>query len=208
MVLSYFFIWDIFFCFPILFDSLWLCVCVFIMDNSPPVLFPCLGGVALCRNELYCLSLPRFWLSLRPSLHFFQPHGIQNFSPAIDLSMALKCAPCVCLLGLTGFCAWHGAGQTSLPTGSGGMVGAGCRPSASMSVRSQWCGQGAGDARSPLESSQSEKEKMASASLSASNAEGAHTNGFCQCSFWRVIQEISDPLADALLVSDSPSHKV
>ena len=178
------------------------------MDNSPPVLFPCLGGVALCRNELYCLSLPRFWLSLKPSLHFFQPHGIQNFSPAIDLSMALKCAPCVCLLGLTGFCAWHGAGQTSLPTGSGGMVGAGCRPSASMSVRSQWCGQGAGDARSPLESSQSEKEKMASASLSASNAEGAHTNGFCQCCFWRVIQEISDPLADALLVSDSPSHKV
>ena len=50
MVLSYFFIWDIFFCFPILFDSLWLCVCVFIMENSPPVLFPCLGGVALCRR--------------------------------------------------------------------------------------------------------------------------------------------------------------
>lgn len=115
MVLSYFFIWDIFFCFPILFDSLWLCVCVFIMDNSPPVLFPCLGGVALCRNELYCLSLPRFWLSLKPSLHFFQPHGIQNFSPAIDLSMALKCAPCVCLLGLTGFCAWHGAVKPLCP---------------------------------------------------------------------------------------------
>ena len=152
--------------------------------------------------------MPRFWLSLKPSLHLFQPHGVQNLTPVIDPSMALKCVPCVCLLGLTGFCVWHGAGQISLPAGSGGMVGAGCRLSASISVRCKWYGQGAGDVCSPLESSQSEKEKMASTSLSASNAEGAHTNGFCQCCFWRVIREISDPLEDALLVSDSPSHKV
>ena len=101
--------------------------------------------------------MPRFWLSLKPSLHLFQPHGVQNITPVIDPSMALKCVPCVCLLGLTGFCAWHGAGQISLPAGSGGMVGAGCRLSASISVRCKWYGQGAGDVCSPLESSQSEK---------------------------------------------------
>lgn len=77
---------------------------------------------------------------------------------------------------------WHDVGQISLRTGSGGMVGAGCPLSASSSARCNWCGQGTGDVRSPLESSQSEKEKMASISLSASNAMGAHTNCICQCS--------------------------
>lgn len=124
--------------------------------------------------------LSRFWLSLKLSLHVFQPHGVQNVTPAIDLSS--RCIPCVCLLGLIGFCVWHGVGQISLCTGSGGMVGAGCPPSASSSARCKWCGQGTGDVHSPLESSQSEKEKMASISLSASNAMGAHANCICQCS--------------------------
>ena len=111
---------------------------------------------------------------------YFSTMGSRVLLLLLTWAWCLRCVPSLALLGLTGFWEWHGAGQVSLPTGSGGMVGAGCPSSASISVRCKWYGQGTGDVRSPLVSSQSEKEKMASASFSASNAEGAHTNGICQ----------------------------
>lgn len=54
--------------------------------------------------------------------------------------MHTLCVP----VGFDRVCVWHGVGQISLCTGSGGMVGAGCPPSASSSARCKWCGQGTG----------------------------------------------------------------